>query len=133
MGDITKNFSWSEMSCKCGRCQGHPDSQEATDFFVQEVGWLQTIRDAYGKPIHINSGYRCPDYNDSHFSTGKNGPHTKGAFDVGIHGHDCWELVSIALKLGATGVGLDQRGDYSGRFVHLDRLSGKTRPWIWTY
>ncbi len=130
MGDITRNFSWYEMVCKCGECSGKPDNIEA---FKKEVGWLQTIRDIYGKPIHINSGYRCPSYNNKIATTGLTGPHTVGAFDIACWGTDTYNLILIAQRLGATGIGISQKGPRESRYVHLDRLGGSTRPWIWSY
>ncbi|MBQ9526259.1 MAG: DUF882 domain-containing protein [Fretibacterium sp.] len=51
MGDLTKNFSRSEFACKCGCGKNNLDRR------VVEA--CQTIRDAMGQPISVNSGVRC--------------------------------------------------------------------------
>ena len=57
------NFRPAELHCKCNGqfCEGaspHPDR-------TRHLAWvLQQIRDDTGAPIHINSGYRCPAYNE---------------------------------------------------------------------
>ncbi len=46
---LTKNFRRSELACRhTGRCEMHPT------FLAR----LQSLRDAYGKPMQITSGYR---------------------------------------------------------------------------
>ena len=55
MGDLTKDFSRSEFSCKCG-C-----GFDRIDPRVVEM--CQTIRDALGEPIRINSACRCQSHN----------------------------------------------------------------------
>jgi len=63
--------------------------------------------------------------------TGDDGPHTQGAIDVAIIGGAAFTLVSLALRLGWSGIGISQRAG-KPRFVHLDRLTNK-RPAIWSY
>ena len=68
MGSITKNFSYHEME--------HSDTADQmgitnviTSFTVRDavkalvLNVLQPLRDAWGRPMHINSGYRCPELN----------------------------------------------------------------------
>jgi len=55
MGDLTKNFSWSEFACRCG-C----GLRLISPFIVDT---LQEIRTEYGKSIEINSGVRCEKHN----------------------------------------------------------------------
>ena len=93
---------------------------------------LDALREAYGKPIIITSGYRCPPYNDIISSTGTSGPHTTGmAVDVAVDRQNAYNLLKIAMNSGWTGIGVNQKGDK--RFLHLDRLGGDMRPWIWSY
>ena len=135
MGDLTKNFSRYEVACKCGKCSGLPEDPEALEYFMKELNWLQLVRDAYGMPINLSSGYRCPDYNASISTTGRTGPHTRGAFDVICSGIDAYLIVSAASRLGVGGIGVSQKGDWTKRFIHLDRDKSHhgIRPWIWSY
>lgn len=70
MGTISKNFSYYEFE--------HSDTADAkgicnviNTFAVRDAvkelveTILQPLRDAWGKPININSGYRCPELNDA--------------------------------------------------------------------
>lgn len=128
MGDLTENFSRKELACKhCG--QMHIPME-----FVQK---LQRLRDVCGFPFIINSGYRCPQYNDQVSNTGRNGPHTKGAVDIRIYGYRAYELIKHATStVPFNGIGVSQKGAQSSRFVHIDDLPeepGQPRPWVWSY
>ena len=98
---------------------------------------LDDMRKAWGRPIIITSGYRCPAHNQRVSSTGAAGPHTTGrAVDLAVHGRDAFVIVRLALERGFTGLGFHQRGPHGGRFLHLDTLPdapGQPRPWCWTY
>lgn len=67
MGTISKNFSYSEFEVtdhKEFEFKNKITSTEVRDSIcalVEEV--IQPLRDAWGKPLHINSGYRCPELN----------------------------------------------------------------------
>lgn len=118
-------FSNDELKCKhCG------SNKMDQDF----LNWLDKVREEYGKPMKLSSAYRCPEHNAKVSSTGRNGPHTTGkAVDVLVSGKDAHALTMIALKKGATGLGVRQNGAHDGRFLHLDCLQGPTRPWVWNY
>ena len=67
MEQITKNFTMqeftrSETAEKLG-IQNVPGSRERLAIVNLCTKLLQTLRDAYGKPMTINSGYRCPELN----------------------------------------------------------------------
>jgi uncharacterized protein YcbK (DUF882 family) len=57
MGDLSKHFDSNEFKCRCCGML-HPDGVPSA-----LVAELELIREHYGKPVHINSGYRCPDHN----------------------------------------------------------------------
>jgi len=85
-------------------------------------------------PFIVTSAYRCPDYNDRISSTGRDGPHTTGrAIDIRISGKKAWALLDVASFYKMTGIGISQKGDHNSRFIHLDNLTGDTRPWVWSY
>ena len=98
---------------------------------------LDRIREDYGSPLYVTSGWRCPDYNDEISSTGRSGPHTTGrAADIHVYGAEVSKLLPLLVKNGVTGIGLKQHGDHSSRFLHvdtLDALATRPRPWVWTY
>ena len=92
---------------------------------------LQELRNRYGKPMRVTSGYRCPDHPiEAKKSTP--GAHASGcACDIGVEGADAHALLKIAFELGFSGIGVQQKG--SGRFIHLDTLKSTTRPMLWSY
>jgi zinc D-Ala-D-Ala carboxypeptidase len=96
-------------------------------------------RKAYGKPVTITSGYRCPEW-DAIVGTSKQkgaGPHTTGhAIDVAIFGPNAHSLLYFGLKFSMQGVGVKQTGPIAGRILHFDDLPGDAltpRPYLWTY
>lgn len=56
---ITKNIHLKELQCRCG-CATPP---EVLTNLVTLAFMLQRIRDFYGRPIRITSGYRCASHN----------------------------------------------------------------------
>lgn len=89
---------------------------------------LQILRTTYGKPLTVTSGYRCPDHPIERAKP-EPGMHATGlAADLGVQGSDAVEVLRIALGLGFTGIGIQQKG--MGRFIHLDR---RVVPMIWSY
>ena len=123
------HFSDAELTCQCG-C----NRQEMDTTFLTK---LETLRLAFGKPMPVSSGFRCPMHNAQASHTGLSGPHTTGlAVDIRVSGEDAYHLLALALQHGFTGIGLSQRGAHSSRFLHLDMIKpgpGRPRPTLWTY
>ena len=116
------NFKESEFACKhTGRCNMHPEFMER----------LQKLRTLYDKPMRISSGYRDPTH-PIEARKAQPGFHTTGrAADIAIRGADALKLLTIALQVGFTGVGVQQKG--GSRFLHLDDIKSSLRPNIWSY
>ena len=55
-----KNFKIQEFVCHCG-CEMPPEARQNIEALVANV--LDPLREAYGKPIYVNSGYRCEKHN----------------------------------------------------------------------
>jgi uncharacterized protein YcbK (DUF882 family) len=95
---------------------------------------LEALRAAVGRPLPVTSGYRAPSYNRRISPTGDTGPHTTGrAVDIAIEGAAALALVGHAIRLGVTGIGVQQKG--TARFIHLDLLAAPDypRPALWSY
>ncbi|HDZ38410.1 MAG TPA: DUF882 domain-containing protein [Marinobacter sp.] len=126
---LYENFTEAEMTCKClcGRA----------DMTVELMDNLQALRNLCGFPLKVNSGFRCPDYNDRIASSGRDGPHTLGAaVDIGISGTPAHTVLTRAARFNFTGFGLSQNGPHEGRFIHLDTIQPGMRfprPWVWSY
>lgn len=123
---MTPHFRREELVCSCG-CGMLPDAE-----FMKKI---EGLRVAYGKPLTVTSAARCPEYNAKVSATGPTGPHTTGhAIDFAVSYADAHKLLSIALKLGFSGIGVQQKGE--GRFLHVDDLPnapGQPRPTVWSY
>ena len=65
----THNFNLNEFSCKCG-CGFNIIDQRV-------INMAQTIRDALGVPVRVNSGCRCEKHN-AKVGGVKGSKHTKG-------------------------------------------------------
>jgi zinc D-Ala-D-Ala carboxypeptidase len=115
-----KHFSPSEFACKCG-C-GRADMRPGF------MGRLQALRLAYGKPMIVTSGFRCPNHPVEKAKAAP-GAHAQGiAADIGVSGADALLLLRLALEANFQGIGVQQKG--SGRFIHLDT---REQPAIWSY
>jgi zinc D-Ala-D-Ala carboxypeptidase len=86
-------------------------------------GKLDELEAEWGKPLHINSGYRCPAHNKT-VGGAEQSQHMLGmAVDLATDKEDQKQLIKLARDLGWGGVGK------GSNFTHLDL--GKIR--YWTY
>jgi zinc D-Ala-D-Ala carboxypeptidase len=126
--DWTKypNFSKAEFDCK------HTGNNEMQHSFMELV---QLLRTAYGKSMRVSSGYRDPKHPIEARKAGVSGAHTTGlACDFAVERGDAYTVLKLALELGFTGIGIQQKG--SGRFIHLDTIPNSAvqpRPTVWSY
>lgn len=60
---ITKNFTLAELTATQTVLQNNPPAAAILWLKILAVAILQPLRDKVGKPIIINSGYRCPAVN----------------------------------------------------------------------
>ena len=109
------NFSYEELACQ------HTGTMNLSEDFLIA---LQELRDAYGKAMTITSGYRSPEH-PIEAKKSSPGYHSKGAIDVAVSGEDAVQLLTVALNLGWTGIGINVPS-----FIHLDRRS---KPTLWKY
>ena len=115
---ITKNFSQDELSCPCCKVYG------MKPLFVD---MLQALRDHFGRPMVINSAYRCEKHNAELKDSAPDSQHLLGlAVDVAmVDSSERFELIEMALSLGFRGIGIGKN------FVHIDFRA--SIPRIWTY
>ena len=117
---MAKDFTRDEFACGDG-C-GEDGIQ---DWFIEV---LQDIRDIYGAPMIVTSGFRCEDHNKA--EGGKpTSEHLDGiAADIKVsNSRERFLLIKAAIEAGITRIGVG-----SG-FVHLDVDEGKSQDVMWTY
>lgn len=116
--NITENFKVKEFACK-GYDEVKIDSNLVTI--------LQRIRDHFGKPVNVSSGYRPAAYNATIPTASSTSKHILGrAADISITGISPISIAMYAQSIGARGIGmyvyLDKKGVNNG-FVHIDTRS----------
>ena len=123
MAQDTKNFKVSEFACHCG-CGFNIIDQRVIDI-------AQTIREALGVPVRVNSGCRCEKHNKVVDGT-KGSFHTKGkAADLSCS-LGAEKMFEIVKNLQVTGKlpNLDYCILYRRKnFIHID--CGKKRKTLW--
>ena len=94
---------------------------------------LDMVRDKFDKPIHIESGYRTKEYNESLAARGykasPNSSHLRGlAVDIACNNSvDRYHLLNCLLDVGFTRIGV------GNTFIHVDIDKDKAKEVIWTY
>ena len=88
-----KFFNEKEFACKC--CGGLPPfARENVEALVQNV--LDPLRERYGKPIYVNSGYRCAKHNQEVGGVA-NSQHLRGEA-ADIRGEDLARLRQLIIE-----------------------------------
>lgn len=123
MSQLTTNFSSEEFRCK--------DGTDVPINLFHNVELLaknlQVLRDFLGEPIHINSGYRTPEYNKKVGGKPASKHMLAQAADITVKSKTPKQLAAIIEKLIAEkkllfgGIGI-----YPG-FLHVDVRKTKAR------
>lgn len=120
---ITKNFDLSEFACN----DGTPVPEILLPNVTELANNLQVIRDALGKPVHINSGYRTVDYNKKVGGVSNSQHVIAKAADITVSGLTPKEVHAVIEGLIAQGkVRQGGLGLYD-TFVHYDVRGTKAR------
>ena len=117
-----KNFKDEELNCRC--CGEANDSLE----FRELMNEIQEMRDELGFPFPVTSAYRCKDH-PIEAKKDRYGQHNVAAIDINVHGDQALKLIELALARGFTGIGINQKGEYKKRFIHLDLRDGPRKLW----
>jgi zinc D-Ala-D-Ala carboxypeptidase len=126
MGDLTKDFSRHEFSCKCG-C----NFDKINIAFVEK---LQRIRDMLGYSLKVVSGCRCKKHNrdvggdsTSDHTGFEPKPQTKGA-DIEVNNSgERYDLCEAAYKVKMPRIGPAKT------FVHLGMSPEEAQRVMWLY
>lgn len=128
---LSKNFHADEFRCRCadaGKYKPGTQSEYCGGLAIVQpvlVEKLQELRDRFGAPVVITSGYRCPAYNRKVVKGSEMSWHMSGyAADIWVRGVGVLEVGKAADELGFRGIEVyPDKG-----FVHVDM-----RPWgaVW--
>jgi uncharacterized protein YcbK (DUF882 family) len=120
---MTKNFKLKEFKCKCG-CDM---PLEVYENIIKLSSQLQFLRDYTGRPITINSAYRCPKHNKK-VGGSKTSQHLLGkAADITIQSLKPAEVFMIIEDLIDMGHMLQGGLGLYDTFVHYDIRKTKAR------
>lgn len=110
---LSEHFNSDEFDCHGSGCCSQTLINEKL------VEYLEKIREHFGKPITITSGYRCVKHNRNvGGATGSR--HAKGdAADIVVSGVRPAEVAKYAESIGIKGIGLYETSK-DGHFVHID-------------
>ena len=111
---LSPNFDSTEFDCNCKN-----KTCTITEIDPKLVEYLQKIRDHFGKPVTINSAYRCDKHNKS-IGGASQSKHKYGqAADIKVSGIKPLKVAQYAEFIGIKGI-----GQYSN-FVHIDTRTNK--------
>jgi len=120
---MTKNFKIQEFECKCG-CDM---PLEVYENIIKLASQLQFLRDYTGRPITINSAYRCPEHN-AKVGGSKTSQHLLGkAADITIQSLKPAEVYALIEDLIDMGHMLQGGLGLYDTFVHYDIRKTKAR------
>ena len=135
----SEHFSWAEVACQhCGATPA--ENVVASAQLVQLLRALEAIRAEIGKPLRVNSWYRCTRHPIEAAKKDGPGAHATGlATDLQVAGEDAVVAVRTALGIigDVAGIGIRQHGPHGARIIHIDNapavLPHRPRPYIWSY
>ncbi len=130
-GATGPHFSSSELQCRGTRCSLDGKRGCGVNGCTQRlIDALEEFRALVGKPLIIDSAYRCSRYNSATPNAAKGSEHTRGeAADIRVTGMTAAEMEAVARKvLAIRGIGRD---DHKG-YIHIDVRNTLTLA-RWTY
>lgn len=122
---LSTHFNSKEFECKCGKCE----IQYLESGLLDK---LEIVREKYGKPIAITSGYRCPSHNKA-VGGAENSSHVNGlAADIQpklLILDELDDLYDICYTV------FDNIGDGRNKgFIHVDDRAAKpSGKRLWLY
>ena len=139
-----KHFTWREVACKhCGKFP--PRHYFSMAVWSHSCRLATLVRAGLGKPLIVSSWWRCRQHPDE-VRKDHVGEHVLlSAMDFKVYGPDAYLVMRTAAHYGFMeglnlGIGVNARGPYAGRFVHVDFVDlfqsehfANMRPWLWSY
>lgn len=132
---LTENFRLSEfLRSETAKELGieNVPTPNAYDNLRRLANYLQTIRNCYGKPMTISSGYRCKKLNDNTKGASKTSQHLTGeACDIVTGSRaENRRLFEMIRKMGGFDQLIDEK-DFA--WVHVSHRAGNNRGEVLKY
>lgn len=129
---ISENFTLEELkhsnTAVARKMKNEPGATETANLYKLVENLLQPLRNLYGKPMIVNSGYRSPEVNKAVGGVATS-QHMKGqAVDI-----SCANPRALQKLLISSGLPFDQAILYDDRrnnFLHLSFAEGKNRKQV---
>lgn len=118
MGDLTQHFSRKEFKCPC--C-----GKGEIDFAV--VYDLEEVRRMFGRPIIIESGWRCEKHNKEVGGVPNSSHLTGKAVDIRCYADSTRYALVLLLMSRFYRIGIGEK------FIHVDHDFTKTKDVCWLY
>ncbi len=116
MRQLSEHFNSNEFECHCGKCELIAPPEELLTV-------LEDVREHFGKPVTIMSGYRCPIHN-ANVGGAKGSKHKKGiAADIKVKDTSPNKVQEYVLNKYKDSYGI---GKYA-YFTHIDVRDYKAR------
>ena len=125
---LTKNFTLEELTRTNTGITNEPNKEELQALITLSGKVLQPLRDIYGRPITVNSGFRSYAVNKA-VGGARNSQHSKGeAADLTVHtkegNKEIFEIIKNELEYDQ----LINEYDYS--WIHVSYRAGSNRKQI---
>lgn len=131
---FSKNFTADEFVVTGTGVENVPGPEDIESLRELAIHILQPLRDAVGKPIRINSGYRSPAVNALVPGSSKTSQHMRGqAADISVQGMTNEQIIAMvrALKLPYDQMIDEQRGSSSWVHLSYNRFASRQRgEWL---
>lgn len=129
---LSENFTLEELTHSntaiLNNIENIPNKEEIENLKELCENVLQPIRDKYGKPIYINSGYRCPTLNRKVGGVSNSQHLAQRGAAADIHSDDNKELWDLIASMDLE---YDQLIDESNlSWIHISYNKGKNRKQI---
>lgn len=125
-------FTFKELTTTADKTIDNSANQEVIDnLTILRDNLLNPLRELYGKPIYINSGYRCPELNKK-VGGSKTSDHLYG-YAADITTKDKSENIKL-FNLIINNLDFKQCiSEYNGSWIHVSYQTGKNRKEALTF
>lgn len=121
------NITWAELLHFSGKHYRPPANSVVVNNLMQIANLAQGLRDRFGKPITIRSGYRDPVTN-KRVGGASQSQHVQGnAIDLAIPGHRPIDLYNALNSSWKGGLAYSNSMD----FLHIDRRQDGNARWVY--